>query len=250
MAPMEPAKADAGLSRESLQKELESRSLEELQEMGKRLARSQDQFQEMLEELQGEKRSLQEEKQYLNDTITMMMEQIQKLNIGAGNTVEPMLDEGPLDFVGRFWEKVKPRNTGYAVSEHVGEIRKPGEEDGSPHSLQEQSKQVVQRLQGALGPIWQRAEGLVKDAKGEIAKQVAERQKQRSHRGPKEKEARSERKRAAKASSSTDGGADASQASADSSTAASSESAPAPAPASTRRAARATRRCGPRRGTA
>ena len=43
-----------------------------------------------------------------------------------------MLEEGPLDFVGRFWETVKPRDTAYAAGEHIGEIRKPGEKSGPP----------------------------------------------------------------------------------------------------------------------
>ena len=43
-----------------------------------------------------------------------------------------MLDEGPLDFARRFWETVKPRDTAYVAGEHIGEIRKPGEEAEVP----------------------------------------------------------------------------------------------------------------------
>jgi len=83
------------------------------------------------------------------------MKEMQKLNIGAGNTVEPTLDEGPLDFVGRFWEKVKPRNTAYIISENVGEIKKPGEEEPL-NPLQQHGKQVGQNLRETFGPIWQK----------------------------------------------------------------------------------------------
>jgi len=102
---------------------------------------------------------------------------------------------------------VKPRNTAFVISEHVGEIKKPGEEepqnplqqqgkqvaqnlretlgpiwekikkqgdDESPNSLQQQGKQAVQNLYETLGPVWQRAETLVQDAKGEIAKKAKE----------------------------------------------------------------------------
>lgn len=54
---------------------------------------------------------------------------------GSQNTVEPMLEEGPLDFVGRFWETVKPRDTAYVAGEHIGEIRKPGEKPEGPNPL-------------------------------------------------------------------------------------------------------------------
>lgn len=46
-----------------------------------------------------------------------------------------MLEEGPLDFVGRFWETVKPRDSAYVAGEHIGEIRKPGEKPTGPNPL-------------------------------------------------------------------------------------------------------------------
>lgn len=170
---------DNGLSKEALEKELASRKVEELREMGKRLSRSQESLHDMLAELESEQVSLREENTQLNSTIALMMQELQKLNISSSNCVEPVLDEGPLDFVGRFWEKVKPRDSAVAVSEHVGEIRKPVvAKDGgsSPNELsrqvqqvQERSKQVVQRLSGALGPWWQRAEGFLSQAQEEIS---------------------------------------------------------------------------------
>lgn len=163
----------------------------ELQEMAKRLERSQQDLLSMFQELAAEQVSLQNEKVCLHDTISLMMQELQKLKIGADNTVEPMLDEGPLDFVGRFWEKVRPRDTAYVVNEHVGEIRKEklaadGKSGGSSpveigrqmsekvmqaqvvQQAQERGKQVVQKLSGTLAPWWQRAEGLISQAQDEI----------------------------------------------------------------------------------
>lgn len=35
--------------------------------------------------------------------------------------------------MGRFWETVKPRDSGYVTGEHIGEIRKPTEKpSGNP----------------------------------------------------------------------------------------------------------------------
>merc|ERR1719188_250990 len=98
-----------------------------------------------------------------------------------------MLDEGPLDFVGRFWEKVKPRDTAVVVSEHVGEIKKPNP-DEEPRAVtpqviqekvQEKSKEVVQNIRGTLGPLWQRAGGLMERAQGELQGRIAAHAKQR-----------------------------------------------------------------------
>jgi len=179
---MESKQADGGFSRDALEKELADRKPEELQEMAKRLTRSTDGLQQMMLDLEAEKESLRTENQQLNETISMMMQEMRKLNIGSDNCVEPMLEEGPLAFVGRFWEQVKPRDNTYLVNDNVGEIMKgePGEEDRSPNELgkhvervQERAKEVGQRLQGALGPLWSRAEGLIKDAQEELQSQVA-----------------------------------------------------------------------------
>ncbi len=77
-----------------------------------------------------------------------------------------MLEEGPLDFVGRFWETVKPRDTAYAAGEHIGEIRKPGEKSGPPganplaalkeaalaHELPNVQEKVQERVQEVTWP--------------------------------------------------------------------------------------------------
>merc|ERR1719399_157418 len=56
------------------------------------------------------------------------------LNISSYNVVEPEIDEGPLNFIGRFWDKVKPRDNQILLNEHVGELRKPPQAtlDGKP----------------------------------------------------------------------------------------------------------------------
>lgn len=189
-APTEPIKAEAGLSREELEQALEGSTVEQLREMARRLTKSHEGLTEMLADLEAEGQSLREESEYLTSTIDLMMKELHKLNIGAGNTVEPQLDEGPLAFVGRYWEKVKPRDTAYQTSEHVGEIRKPVPFDGTPQPptaqeiAQHASQQVVQtaqRIQGALGPLWQRTQGFLSEKQSEIAGAVA-RAKQRARR--------------------------------------------------------------------
>jgi len=200
-------------SREELLGALADREVAELQEMAKRLARSHEDMEETLKDLEVEQQALRDESAHVRETIELMMREMHKLNIGAGNTVEPTLDEGPLNFVGRFWEKVRPRDTAVVVSEHVGEIRKPvPTEGGSPVAQQiaqqiggqisersqqaleqgkqalEQGKQAVQhgkeawgRLSQSIGPLWQRAEGLLaaRDGASPAAQPKAERKKKR-----------------------------------------------------------------------
>lgn len=185
MAPIQPIHLDDNdgpePSHEDLEKALSGLSLDELKGVARRLARTQEQFTEMLAELEAESEALQSESKDLHDTITMMMKEMQKLNIGKGNTVDPILDEGPLDFVGRFWEKVRPRNSAVVINEHVGEIKRKnsGDEEAAVPGPLVQGKQVVSNLREALGPVWQRAEGHVKEAKGEfskVAREVTEKQ--------------------------------------------------------------------------
>ncbi|CAK0830720.1 unnamed protein product, partial [Prorocentrum cordatum] len=180
MAPMEPAKAGAALARETLEEAVSGLGEKELQEMGVRLTRSAAGMEEMLEELEVERRDLKEENAYLNETISLFMKEMQKLNIGKDNTVDPTLvDSAPLAFVGRFWEKVKPRDTAYAINEHVGEIKKPEPGQQATPTPQEVARQVgqstVQNLRGAFGPLWQRAETLVKDTHEKVQANLQER---------------------------------------------------------------------------
>lgn len=155
---MEPAQ---GPSRDELEKALADHKLDDLKEMARRLNRSHESLNEMLQELQAEKQGLESENTELQQTIDRFMKELQKLNIGAGNTVEPRLVEDPMIFANRMWEKLKPRDSGVVVSEHVGEIKKPVvDEDGSPvNDNQEKVRQVVENVQNAIGPLWQRGLG-------------------------------------------------------------------------------------------
>merc|ERR1719158_2542281 len=128
--------------------------------MAKRLSKSHESLNVMLEDLQAEKKGLQDENAELQQTITHFMKELQKLNIGADNTVEPQLLEDPLTFVNRMWEKVRPRDTAVVVSEHVGEIKKPVlEEENSPKARgQEKVREVVENVQNAIGPLWERGQ--------------------------------------------------------------------------------------------
>ncbi|CAK9113464.1 Integrase catalytic domain-containing protein, partial [Durusdinium trenchii] len=179
----------------------------ELRGMADRLTKGHESLTEMLKDLEIERDLLQKEKGQLNETISLFMKELQKLHIGSQNTVEPMLEEGPLDFVGRFWETVKPRDTAYVAGEHIGEIRKPGEKPegpnplaalkqaalahGVPHELpnvnvqekvqevQDMGKQAVKKLSTAFeearsSAFWQRAQGYWEEKRSEIAKKVDE----------------------------------------------------------------------------
>lgn len=193
------AEADAG--KDVLQAGLAGCKPEELQEMAKRLSRSVDSMKQMMVDLETEQQELRAEKEELNNTIDLMMGELRKLNIGSDNTVEPMLNEGPLGFVNRAWERMKPRDNTYMVGDNIGEIRKPepGEEDTSPigRHVQKKAKEVGQQLQGALGPLWSRAEGFLSAAQEELAGQVA---------AQREKAQASQRERASSGVSSGSGG--------------------------------------------
>lgn len=164
MAPMDKAKEPfnppprEGPSREELEKALAGNTVDDLKEMAKRLAKSHESLNVMLEDLQAERKGLEEENAEVKQTIDRFMKELQKLNIGADNTVEPQLAEDPLIFVNRMWEKVRPRDTGVVVSEHVGEIKKPEDGDNSPQAG-EKVKQVVENVASAIGPLWQRGLG-------------------------------------------------------------------------------------------
>mmetsp|Transcript_47139 Transcript_47139/g.86509 ORF Transcript_47139/g.86509 Transcript_47139/m.86509 type:complete len:381 (-) Transcript_47139:73-1215(-) len=163
---VEPAKApDAAPSKEDLALALQGREVEELREMGKRLSKSCKDLELLLDDLKVEQQTLQDEKAQLTETIELMMRELKKLNIGADNTVEPVLvSETPIDIagaVGRLWEKVRPRDNAVVVSEHVGELKKPG----SSNSTEEVGAKVAEKLTeglsawgNAIGPWWQTAQ--------------------------------------------------------------------------------------------
>jgi len=178
---------DTSFSRTAIEKELADRTDDELLEMAKRLSRGTEGLNQVMADLEVEKEQLREEKEHLHKTIDLMMQEMRKLNIGSDNTVEPQLEEGPLDFVGRFWEKMKPRDNTYLVSDNVGELRKisePGEDkEEIRRHVEKKAKEVGQQLQGALGPLWSRAEGLLSAAQEELASQVAAQRERRQDGG-------------------------------------------------------------------
>lgn len=191
---------------------LSDKDVNELRGLAERLTKGHESLAEMLKDLELEREELEKEKGQLNETISLFMKDLQKLNIGAHNTVEPMLEEGPLDFVGRFWETVKPRDSAYVTGEHIGEIRKPGEKTGPTnplaalkeaamahapqelpnqaaqvqekvqervHEVQEMGKQAAKKLSNAFeearsSPFWQKAQGYWEEKRSEIAKKVHE----------------------------------------------------------------------------
>lgn len=179
-------------SREELEQTVQAMDLETLQQMGKRLLATHASLRAMEEELDAEKQELQQENASLRETIELMMRELAKLNIGADNTVEPQLLEGPLDFVGRMWEKVKPRDTAVVVSEHVGEIKKPVPGDGSPAAAPqtrgEAVQQVVGNLANAVGPLWQRGVAAFADVQQRLAEPAAAKKQPRRSRQEKQQQ--------------------------------------------------------------
>jgi len=117
----------------------------DLRHMGKRLTKSHEDFQQALEELQCEQEVLQKEKLELNDTISFMMAELRKLNIRAENLSEPQLDEGPVEFVGRMWEKLKPRDNAIALSSNVGELRHVAA-DGEQSPMQAATERLKEQM--------------------------------------------------------------------------------------------------------
>jgi len=113
-----------GFSREGLEAAF-SEDVETLRERARRIAKSNMALQESLVDLQLEQKELHEENARLRSAIELVMADVSKMKIGAANISEPELQESPLDFVARFWEMAKPRDTAVPVSDHIGEIRKP-----------------------------------------------------------------------------------------------------------------------------
>jgi hypothetical protein len=119
--------------RQELQTALAGVSETELREMGARLAKSLAQLADYQEELQAEQQALTEEGSSLRSTIELMLMETHKLNICGDNTVDPTLQEGPLEFVGRFWEMMRPRDNQVLISPNIGELKRQptADEQGS-----------------------------------------------------------------------------------------------------------------------
>lgn len=126
---MKPGDEVQGVVQSSLVDELEGFDDSGLRETCNRLDRSHRDLEALLEDLYAEQRHLGDANSELCNTIELMMGEIRKLNIKAGNLVEPTLPGGPLDVVGRFWERVRPRDTAVVLNEHVGEIKRTAAED-------------------------------------------------------------------------------------------------------------------------
>eukprot|EP00927_Polykrikos_kofoidii_P018610 TRINITY_DN1863_c0_g1_i2.p1 TRINITY_DN1863_c0_g1~~TRINITY_DN1863_c0_g1_i2.p1 ORF type:complete len:462 (+),score=126.36 TRINITY_DN1863_c0_g1_i2:100-1485(+) len=119
-------------SAEDLEKLLEGQQVEDLRTLATRLTKTFDLLKESHDELETEKTELEKENNHLRETIELMVTELRKLNINMENTVEPRLEEGPLDFVGRFWEMMKPRDNQVLVTENIGELKrlpKPTDDD-------------------------------------------------------------------------------------------------------------------------
>mmetsp|Transcript_10166 Transcript_10166/g.22905 ORF Transcript_10166/g.22905 Transcript_10166/m.22905 type:complete len:413 (-) Transcript_10166:109-1347(-) len=111
------------LSKRDLEEALAHATQSDLLAMSKRLSRSVEEMSSYHSELLAEQEELRKEGAGLRESIETKMKDIVKLDIGAMNLREPELEEGPLDFIGRFWEKVKPRDNTVVISEHIGELK-------------------------------------------------------------------------------------------------------------------------------
>lgn len=143
------SEATGTLDKGMLEKELVDRQPAELCEMARRLTKSSADLQQMELDLKEERQQLLEENEELSKTISTFLEELKKLNIGASNIVPAELEEGRFHFVGRFWERVKPRDSAYLVSDNVGELKRPepDEEADSP------TLPVSERLRERLGSL-------------------------------------------------------------------------------------------------
>ena len=87
--------------------------------------------------------------------------------------------------MGRFWETVKPRDSGYVTGEHIGEIRKPTEKpSGNPLSalkeaaahelphVQEKVHDVQERVQERVQEVGLRTAFLLENEAQEMGKQA------------------------------------------------------------------------------
>jgi len=171
----------AGTSSEHLKELLTGLSDSDLQQMAKRLSKSGEDMQLALADLEAEQEALSKEKIEINDTIALMMAELTKLNIRAENLTEPQLDEGPVEFVGRMWEKMRPRDTAVTLNANVGELRMPSVDDQSPvqaaterlrDHMSEQFSTLSSTIEQARGGMIPTPQGGV--TPDELGKQVTE----------------------------------------------------------------------------
>eukprot|EP00928_Gymnodinium_smaydae_P029014 TRINITY_DN21975_c0_g1_i1.p2 TRINITY_DN21975_c0_g1~~TRINITY_DN21975_c0_g1_i1.p2 ORF type:complete len:382 (+),score=118.83 TRINITY_DN21975_c0_g1_i1:85-1230(+) len=131
LLPSGAADAAPAFDKASMEVELEAADAAALAERGRRLVGSRRAMEEALLELNAEQKDLRDERERLVEEIGLFLSELKKLNIGAANLTEPELEEdGALDFLGRFWEQVRVRDTAVVVSDHIGELRKPCAAEG------------------------------------------------------------------------------------------------------------------------
>lgn len=181
---MDPSKAQrlAGqemISDEELSKELEQRNHDDLCEMGRRLEASTANMGSLLDDLQTDKVALEGENRQLKETIELMMRELRKLNISSSNTVEPMLAGGdnPLSALGRWWEKVRPRDTAVQIDEHTGELRK--EEDAPKNPLLQGAEEFGNQFSDQVGQRTQEFGQMTQEAQ-QKAQEVSQRAQEAS----------------------------------------------------------------------
>eukprot|EP00929_Paragymnodinium_shiwhaense_P050411 TRINITY_DN25373_c0_g1_i5.p1 TRINITY_DN25373_c0_g1~~TRINITY_DN25373_c0_g1_i5.p1 ORF type:complete len:429 (+),score=129.34 TRINITY_DN25373_c0_g1_i5:73-1359(+) len=122
-APSDSAgKTERHIDSNAMLEALQGASDKDLQEMCLRLEQSIAALRDSMSDVQQERETLQDEKTHLEATIDLMHKDLHRLNIGAANAVEPMLQEAPLGFVGRYWEMTRPRGNTMQTGENVGEI--------------------------------------------------------------------------------------------------------------------------------
>merc|ERR1719159_1020874 len=107
-----------------LKKALADIETSDLLEMAKRLHKSCEQMTEFVQESEKESEELKKDNQRLHEAIDTWAKETRKLNISSYNLVDPDVDEGPLDFMGRYWEQLRPRNNQVILNDHVGELKK------------------------------------------------------------------------------------------------------------------------------
>mmetsp|Transcript_43619 Transcript_43619/g.115223 ORF Transcript_43619/g.115223 Transcript_43619/m.115223 type:complete len:580 (-) Transcript_43619:442-2181(-) len=139
-----------------IQEALVALSTDELLQMASQLDAGVNHVNNQLRELEEEKNRLQDEGKQLREAVELMMKEMHKLNIGAGNIVEPKLHEGPLDFIPRYIEMMTPKNNGVQVSEHIGELRRQpvvASPDEPTMSLQRLLSTTSEQFKESIGEI-------------------------------------------------------------------------------------------------
>lgn len=171
-----------GADKEVVDEVVTKLSDDELKATAVRLVKSTEGMQQALVDLEAEQNDLKKENAELHETIKLMLEDLRKLNIGADNLIEPQLDEGIPEFIGRMWEKVRPRDTVVLVNDNVAEIRKPtpkGDHDhATPQAIAEKLRSSVVENLAAISERFEHAtEGILPAAQeGESQAEAASRQ--------------------------------------------------------------------------